>query len=99
MFSRYILTGSYFWIPAGGSDVVAVAGLAHDPVGEWGDDRHKGKLWKGADNPEEVAQAQSREAQERPQEEAKVRFQEFDIDQDFIFSVIFVFEDFISMKQ
>ena len=28
------LTGSHFRIPAGGCDVVAVAGLAHDPVGK-----------------------------------------------------------------
>ena len=56
------LTGSHFRIPAAGCDVIAVARLAHDPVGEGGDDRHDGQLRKGADDPEEVAQAQSREA-------------------------------------
>ena len=59
MFSRYILTGSYFWIPAGGSDVVAAAGLAHDPVGEGGDDWHIDKLRISADDPEEVSQTES----------------------------------------
>ena len=56
------LTGSHFRIPAAGCDVIAVARLAHDPVGEGGDDRHESQLRKSADDPEEVAQAQSREA-------------------------------------
>ena len=52
-------TGSYFRISAGGCDVIAVARLAHDPVGEGGDDWHIDKLRISADDPEEVSQTES----------------------------------------
>ena len=42
--------------------MVAVAGLAHDPIRERGDHRQEGDLRKRGDDPCEVLQAQSGQA-------------------------------------
>ena len=70
----------YFGTLAGWEAVVAVAGLAHDPIRERGDHREEHDLRKRGDDPCEVLRAQSGQAWQGPQEEAKVQAQQLDVD-------------------
>ena len=70
----------YFGTLAGWEAVVAVAGLAHDPISERGDHREEHDLRKRGDDPHEVLRAQPGQAWQGPQEEAKVQAQQLDVD-------------------